>query len=300
MDTPLVTLFLLHSAGRRGPEPVDEAALARSLAEIFVEARAAWPEIDVPSMAFIPHLARRWSPVDVIARQGPRGALRVGELYLACACALGNERAIAIFEERYIGAVDRAVARLKLPDWALDETKQRLRARLLLPSEGMAGGRIADYTGQGDLFAWVRVAAIRVALRVVERSQGRVERDSAVLRAVVAPGEDLELEYLKRRHAADLERALREALGALPVRERNMMRYYYAKNAGIDGVAALYRVHRATAARRIRRTTEQLLANTRGILASKLKADRREISSMLRLLGSRINTVFHRVLATAP
>jgi RNA polymerase sigma-70 factor (ECF subfamily) len=233
----------------------------------------------------------------VIRREGPRGPLRVADLYLACGCALRHEKAIAVFEQRYIATVDRGVARLRLAPWALDETKQRLRARLLLSPDGTAGGRIADYTGQGDLSAWVRAAAIRVALRVLEQPKHQVHTDSAVLKAVVAPGQDLELEYLKRRHAADLEDALRDALASLPVRDRNLLRYYYAKNVGIDGVAVIYHVHRATAARRIRKTTEQLLENARGVLATTLHADRSEISSMLRLIESRIGAAFQRALA---
>jgi RNA polymerase sigma-70 factor (ECF subfamily) len=300
MDTGLVTVFLRHAAVQPGWAKIEDEALASGLAEILTEARTAWPEVDVAPAAFVAHVAGRWCTGAVIARDRPRGALRAGDLYLACACTLGNERALAIFEERYIGAVDRAVARLDLPEWALDETKQRLRVRLLLSSEGRVGGRIADYTGQGDLFAWVRTAAIRIALRVVKRSHLHADTDSAVLRALVAPGDDVELEYLRRRNAADLERALREALAALPVRDRNMLRYYYAKKVGIDGVAVLCRVHRATAARRIRRTTEQLLARARDSLATTHKAERGEISTMLRELESCVGAVLQCALAAVP
>jgi RNA polymerase sigma-70 factor, ECF subfamily len=296
MDERLVAVFHGHAGHRHAGASFGDAALGQSLAEIVAEARAAWPGIEIDAADFVAHLATRWSAVDVVRKEGSRGPLRASDLYLACACALGDARAIALFEETYIAGVDRALARLRLPAAAIDETKQRLRARLLVP-RGHAAGHIADYLGTGDLAAWVRAAAIRVALRVIEQPEAHVETDSAVLRAVAAPEQDLELEYLKRRYTADLEAALREAFVALPVRDRNLLRYYYAKNLGIDGVAVVYHVHRATAARQIRRATERLSESAREVLASSLKTDRREISSMLRLIQSRITAAFQRALA---
>jgi len=70
-----------------------------------------------------------------------------------------------------------------------------------------------------------------------------------------------------------------------------------SENLGIDGVAVIYRVHRATAARRIRKTTERLLGSARDLLSARLRADRAEISSMLRLIESRIGGAFQRALA---
>jgi hypothetical protein len=55
-------------------------------------------------------------------------------------------------------------------------------------------------------------------------------------------------------------------------------------------------VHRATAARRVRRTTVQLVESARELLAARLHADRGEVSSLLRLIESRINVIFQRAL----
>ena len=57
-------------------------------------------------------------------------AARRDDLYLACACAAGNEDAIRAFEGRHFVEVDRALARMRQVDISADEVRQRLREKL--------------------------------------------------------------------------------------------------------------------------------------------------------------------------
>ena len=62
----------------------------------------------------------------------------------------------------------------------------------------------------------------------------------------------------------------------------------YLEGASIDALGALYKVHRATAARWLGRAREQLLSNTRGALSEQLGLADDELSSVMRLIHSRL------------
>jgi RNA polymerase sigma-70 factor (ECF subfamily) len=74
---------------------------------------------------------------------------------------------------------------------------------------------------------------------------------------------------------------------------------YHLDSAGIDGVAALYGVHRVTASRWVRRVTQALSQKTRARLKDRLRANPAEIASILRLLSSRMDVLVRGVLATS-
>src|SRR5262245_14766026 len=120
-------------------------------------ARAAWPEIDVSLDRFRAFVAER------VDADTAFETLRVPDLWLACACADGSERAVVALERWAFPSVDAALARLRLPDDERHEIKQLLRAKLFLP-DGDRRPRIADYSGRGDLRGYIRVTATRLAL----------------------------------------------------------------------------------------------------------------------------------------
>jgi RNA polymerase sigma-70 factor (ECF subfamily) len=270
------------------------------LARAYEEGRAAWPEVELSAEELGSYVAER-----ILPREGEAtgadpasvlGKLRFADLYLACACARGDERAIAVFDVRYMGEVDRAL-RSAAPS-VIDETKQVLRRRFFV-SENGAPPSIADYAGRGDLKAWVRAAAVRAAWRVGRKPKGQTEVESHVFRAVAAEGDDLELDYLKRRYQGEFEQALREAFLALPTRDRNVSRYYFGKGLSIDAIGALYKVHRSTVARWLNRVTATLVETTRKRMMARLGANRAEVSSLVRMLESRIDMTLRAVVASA-
>jgi RNA polymerase sigma-70 factor (ECF subfamily) len=291
----------LTAAGRDDADAT-RAALDAALADVVAAARAAWPGIVVPAEDFAAYLGERAFRHPVTASQAREpalalAALHASDLYLACACARGDEDAIARFEERLLARVEPALLRLNLPAWAIDETKQVLRCRFFL--EGVRGGAIADFSGHGALQAWVTAAAVHAVFRVVRTPKKQTEADSVVIKAVSAPGDDLELDYLKRRYAGEFEAALRDVFASLGARERNVLRAYHLAGTGIDGVAALYRVHRVTAWRWVRAITTDLLARTRTELLALTNGNGSEVSSVLRLIQSQLDAIVRGVLATS-
>jgi RNA polymerase sigma-70 factor (ECF subfamily) len=254
----------------------------------YEQGRAAWPEIVMTRDDFVSY---------VIARGGAESAmLHFADLYIACACARGDQRAIALFDARYIPEVGRAL-KSATPSM-IDETKQVLRRRFFVAEDGTPA-RIAEYTGRGALKAWVRAAAVRAAWRLGRRPKGQTEVESHVFHAVAAAGDDLELDYLKRRYLGEFEQALREAFGALSVRDRNVTRYYFGKGLSIDAIGLLYDVHRSTVARWLNRITSELVQSTRTRMMGRLKANKDEVASLVRMLESRIDMTLRVVVASA-
>jgi RNA polymerase sigma-70 factor (ECF subfamily) len=296
---PLASIFLVRT--RTEADGSELEALEAQLEEIVLRAAAAWSAFSIAPEVFVRYVADRFARRPEGARPLPLpaalAALHTDDLYLACACATAAPGAIEVFEARHLATVDHAVAAARAPGWAVDEVKQVLRCRFFLPGPGGGSGSIEDYSGHGSLKSWVSAAAIHAAFRVLATPKRQADVDSVVLKAISAPGDDLELEYLKRRCAGQLEGALRDAFASLTPRDRNILRCYHLEGAGIDGVAALYRVHRVTASRWVKRVTEELHERTRARLVESSRATRSEISSLLRLIQSQVDAVVRSVLA---
>jgi RNA polymerase sigma-70 factor (ECF subfamily) len=270
----------------------DADAVEEVLVRGHAEGAAAWPTLSVSPEELARWIAPRVERGDLLAALGK---LRFADLYLACACARGDDRAVSLFDARYMSEVDRAL-RSSAPS-VVDETKQVLRRRFFVSEDGEPPA-IAAYGGRGPLGAWVRAAAVRASFRVQRKPKGQTEVESHVFSAVAAAGDDLELDYLKRRYQAEFAEALREAFLALPVRDRNVSRYYFGKGLSIDAIGALYGVHRATVARWINRVTASLVDATRKRMMARLGANRAEVSSLVHMLESRIDMALRAVVAS--
>jgi RNA polymerase sigma-70 factor (ECF subfamily) len=212
-----------------------------------LQARAQWPSFNVPEETFLRYVAQRISPSG--DRLGAVRKAKTTELYLTCACAAGDASAVAAFDRAYLDGIEGSLERMKLPRSAVEEAKQVLRHVLFV---GQAGRRpkISEYRGTGELKTWVRAAAVRASFRVMRNPKGQADVDAAVLSGVPAT-EDVELDYLKRTYGPGFGRGLEEAFQQLTAAERNLLRHHFAHGLTIDELASLYKVHRATAARRL-------------------------------------------------
>jgi RNA polymerase sigma-70 factor (ECF subfamily) len=265
---------------------------AAAIAGEVADARAAWPAIAIAADGFFAYLAER------VADGDEPGALHVADLYLACGCAHGDAAAIAAFDAHCLAVVDRALARLGLDAAMIDEVKQRLRRALLVPERGAP--RIVSFAGRGALRSWVRVLAVHEAwgmLRTARGPLGRVDAAEDRLVDLASAGATPELEYLKRMYRQDFERAFRAAIQALSARERTLLRQHFLDGVGINELAALYRVHRATIGRWLEHAREAVLATTRRHLMESLDVPRAEIESILRLVLSQVELNLRPLLA---
>jgi RNA polymerase sigma-70 factor (ECF subfamily) len=261
--------------------------LEQALDAAVADALRAWPTLALAPEAFRQHLAGKvpegTAPAELSA------AVCVPDLFLACACARGVDGAAAELERTYMPVVGAAAARVGGTALA-DEVKQVVR-EILFVGAGAAGPALADFSGRGNLKAWVRVIATREALRIVRRDKGRVGVQDEGLYAVLAPTEDADpqLAYLKERYRAEFRRVFLAAVAGLPRRERVALRLHVLDGLSIDEIAPMYRVHRSTAARWLTRARELLLAETRAGLMRELGLGPSDVDSVIRLIQSNLD-----------
>jgi RNA polymerase sigma-70 factor (ECF subfamily) len=140
------------------------------------------------------------------------------------------------------------------------------------------------------------VAAVRLAIESRRgAAHGNEESDAALLEAADL-GADPELACVRHMYKEDFAAAFREAMAALSSRERNVLRMSHLDGLSIDQIGAVYRVHRATAARWIARAQETLLLETRQRLVDKLRISETEFESLMVLVRSHLDLSLHRFL----
>ena len=209
------------------------------------------------------------------------GDARTSDLALARGCLRGDPRALREFEDTVLSRVPQFLARLQATPALCDDVAQQLREELLLATEARPAG-LAGYSGRGDLKAWVRVVAIRTALRL-----RKAERPDPPAREDPLFGKgDPELDYLKLRYRSACEEAFRGALSTLTSREKLYLRLHYVEGLSLERMASLYRVHRATIARRLADHREKLHAETRARLQAVVPVRDSEFESLLGLVRS--------------
>jgi RNA polymerase sigma-70 factor (ECF subfamily) len=271
-------------AAALGAAPSDE--LLRALAALVEAARAALPGVDVPPADFARHVAARCAGAD--PRKAIEG-LHAADLYLACACARGDARAIALLEERFLAEVPRFLAPMRLPVSAVDEVRQLVRERLLVGDPP----RIADYAGRGPLAGWLRVVALRLASDLRREGAGTKERaDEPAIPAV-----DPELLLVKRRYGEAFNQAFADAFAALDPEERNLFRLFYLDGLNLDRIAIVCQVSRATAGRRMLAARKRLLDGTLRLVGERLRVPPDELESLLGVVRSRLEISLPGLLA---
>ena len=258
------------------------------LAAVIGEASAAWPDVRVDPVHFAEFLGRRVSVADL-----PQA--RVGDLWIAYASASGNAAALAVVEARYLPDVDAALGKMGLSQDRIAEVKQGLR-RLLFVGDAESPPRIGEYRGSGDLRAWMRVTAMRSALKLIRKESRETSSDDALLEAR-AQEDDPELAYMKAAYRAAFKSAFQEALESLQARERTLLKQQIVDGLGIDELGALYEVHRATAARWVAAAREKLLSRTRRTFMLRARISSDECESIMRMVRSQLDVSLHRRLA---
>ena len=184
-------------------------------------------------------------------------SLRLEELALARACALGRNKAWEVFLSRYraklydmAGAIarDNSIAR-ELADSLYAElygTKSREKHRI---------SKLAYYLGKGSLEGWLRtviaqefVNSYRAQKRLVsleeQEEQGRQFADSSP--------EPLPIADARVEHATD------EALASLPAEDRFVLAAYFLDGRTLAVVARVLNVHESTISRKVDKLTRQL------------------------------------------
>jgi RNA polymerase sigma-70 factor (ECF subfamily) len=275
---------------------IAELLAARGLPDISARVEAAVADaqvrfgaFDVPMEALVDRIARAIKDEP----SPPLERVRISDLALACACGVADPRALAAFEAHFASNITAAFRRIRTRHVVLEDFAQVVRQKLFGPPRP----KIDEYGGLGDLRAWVQIVATRTALDLARGAKVREEPagESSFLE-VPAPGDAPELAYLKRLYGREVAQAVEVAARALSPEARNVLRDHYARGLTIDQIGRAHGVHRATAARRVQRAREELVAGVRATLVAQLGVAEAEIDSVMRLVESQLEITMERVL----
>ncbi len=191
--------------------------------------------------------------------------------------------------------IEAAVARICASPTFIDEVKQIIREEVLVG----VGGRppaLTGYSGRGALGGWLRVTAVRTALRAIHKQNGINAADPELARHIPDPHDDPELEHLKTLYQSEFREAFEAAIRALSHQQRNLLRYHYLDRLTIDEISQLYHVHRASIARWIAKARREIFDHTRRMLTAKLKVGGKDYDSILRLIRSQMHVSLSELL----
>jgi RNA polymerase sigma-70 factor, ECF subfamily len=269
------------------------AELAGLLDQILQQARASYPALALPPELFLRYLAERvppgGDPIAALRR------LKSADLYLACACVQQLPGALETLEQQHFPTVRAAVARLTGSESALDDLTQHLLERLMARRPGTIR-RLERYAGRGDLAGWLCVTAVREARALKQRRERERPADDALLEGLVSPGADQEIAYLKQLYRREFQEAFAQALAQIGAADRNLLRYQLLHDLSIDEIGRIFKVHRATAARRLERLRARLVLATRQALMERIRIDPAQLESIMRLIGSEMHVSIQRLL----
>lgn len=270
--------------------------LEARLGELLGTARAAWPGVSIEDEAFLRYLAEHLEPD---ADTADLLRLRIGDLFVACGCAAGDPASIRALESHCLLETRGALQRMRLTDAVIEDALQNVR-RVVFAGDEVAPARIREYAGQGDIRGWLRVTAVRAALKVVRKGKREVlTPDDANVFTERTAGTDPELLYIKAKYRKEFAVVFQAALDSLEERDRTILKQHVIDELSIDEIGALYQVHRATAARWLAKAREDLLGRTREKFMKHARVSREECESILRLVQSQLDATIRRRLAHA-
>lgn len=243
-------------------QPESRATIAAWLDGALEEARRAWGPLDED--AFARHLASRATfvdDVDALVR------LHAVDLALASACLRGEPRAIESLEREVRPVVLRALQRTRLDGGDRDDVGAAIREELVFGRDGKPP-LLATYSGRGSLKGWAHAIASRLGVKRQRDLDRHVVTDDLEPLVPVVTGPDVTLD--RHRHRRLFDAAFTAAVRALETRERNLLRQHYLDGLGIDDLGAMYRVHRATAARWLIGARQAIFDRVKTLLAENL------------------------------
>jgi RNA polymerase sigma-70 factor, ECF subfamily len=260
---------------------------------LLLAAAQRWPGVRVDGERYAAYLSAHPAADALLARL-PSLEQDDGfaELFLVCALHTGDQTAAAVFERTYLSNLEQRLARMKLAATDLDEIRQRVLQKLLVPEQGIV--RIEQYAGQGKLAGLVHVAATREALDLLRRKRDThsgVDNDAPD----VAPW-DVGLELARAQYREAFRPAFEQAVAALTTRERSLLRMHLVGGVTLEDLSAAYNVHRATIVRWLAGARASILDGTKQRLQTALAIRADELESLMALAQSGLDVSVERLL----
>ena len=276
------------------PEGVDIDDAHARFEGLIAEARRQWPGVPVSIEAYVAFVMERLDA----SRAWPASLEQIHalDLYLACGCAAGLPAAASVFVREFSAYIDGVYRRSPIDGLSAADFRQELVSHLLLSVDGLP--RIAKYAARSRLRHWVGVTAARL---LVDLSRARGAQAFAApdeIHVLPSPDDGPETAYLRHFYRERFEAAMQRAFSALDERDRELLRYHVVERMPTPTVAALFGVHRGTAARWLKEARQGLLWKTRDLLVDQFDIPRGEVESIMRLIHSCFRLSVGRLLDT--
>jgi RNA polymerase sigma-70 factor, ECF subfamily len=179
--------------------------------------------------------------------------LQSADLFLALACATGNESAWWEFDRRYRSFIERLARHLLTTRPDADELIDHIYAELFGTKtvDGVRQSKFRTYSGRGTLQGWLRAVVSHAVIDFYRRRQDEVSLDK-----LEETGEDVRLRHSRAAHAHRAEEsmlasivreryrtvtvtALDHALTTLDDHERLLLLYYHVDGLKLREIARL-------------------------------------------------------------
>lgn len=258
----------------------------------FERARRAFPGVVLDEGQLAGFLAERGLDAGTL----PEDRLR--DCFVVCAALHGAPGGVAALEGHLAGPLRAALRKTRISADEADDVLQRLWSTLLVDDGQGQGQRLAAWQGQGDLLAYVRVSAVRLALKL-RRASGKEQPQGDELLQERADALTPELAYMKESYRASFRVAFQAALDSLPSRDQLLLRQQVLDGLTVDELGALHGVHRATVARWIASARETLIARARRRFFADVALPPEEGEGLMSLVQSRLDETIRRRLLLA-
>jgi RNA polymerase sigma-70 factor (ECF subfamily) len=219
-------------------------------------------------------------------------------MYLVCACARADERAVREFDDRYLRAEVRVGAsRLRCSADEIDEIEQEVRRALYAPGQDEAP-KLAHMTARGDLRALLRLMALRAGISL-RRKAGRLAlTDDERVFDLAGADDSPSLVFAREQHRALFRDALTRGLDKLDAKHRTALRMHVLDGVPLARLAAMYHVDRSTVSRWIARAREVILSETRRQLSAAHGIGQEQFDSFLDVIRSNFGVSLQRMLGS--
>jgi RNA polymerase sigma-70 factor (ECF subfamily) len=255
------------------------------IVQMFDDGAKRWPRVRVELSALREHCRRALRGVSE-----EEASVHGAELYLCCACALGNHEAIDAMRREGGAVVRAAIGHVSGGSDFIEETGQELWHDLLFAPDP----KIRKYSGRGSLRAWLRVVATRFSLDRCRAARIESSGEMDLAERIAAEPADPALGLLRSRFGSAFQEALEQAIDDLSSADRNLLRLQL-RRCTVDQIGRIYGVHRATAARWLARARASALDGARRrIGASAPWMTDSTFASIARDLGSELDLPLSR------
>lgn len=179
--------------------------------------------------------------------------LQANDLFLAAACAAGNERAWWEFDQQHRGYLERVARHLAKSELDAQEVIDSVYVELYGTRvvDGQRLSKFSTYGGRGSLRGWLRTVVWHSLVDLHRRSHDEVSLDEmtenigegmahASFAAELPGGEDEMIDEINRsRYRGTTLEALRNAFTSLDDHEKLLLLYYHVENLKLREIARL-------------------------------------------------------------